>query len=252
MSERELRLYKRKSLKISENKNIEWDYNKIHAIAAIGNNITKKTYLQYNLKVYSWNNTTHPDTIFIDKDFTIAKNNFLWFGGGDIIRKGLDLVIEIFSKNPEISLWIAGDIKNKKFIDLYYDELFNTPNIYYLGWIEVNSPEFFNVCRKCAFHIFPSCSEGQAGSVIVTTNAGVIPIISRETGMCVEDFGILIQNDSDVEIHNTIELARSLSANELYNLSIRARQITSSKYSREAFTKKWYEILSDFLNNEYN
>ncbi len=47
----------------------------------------------------------------------------------------------------------------------FHRELYETPNIEAIGWVDVGSERFREIANGCAALIYPSCSEGQAGSV---------------------------------------------------------------------------------------
>jgi glycosyltransferase involved in cell wall biosynthesis len=69
------------------------------------------------------------------KDFDACRRNFLWFGSGGFIRKGLDLVLEAFAGMPEYHLTVCGPIEEERdFQQAFAKELYDTPNIHTLGW----------------------------------------------------------------------------------------------------------------------
>lgn len=99
-----------------------------------------------------------------NKNYKDAKKHFLWFGSSRLIHKGLDLLLEIFKELPDLHLHVCGPINNElKFKDIYYEELYNTKNIHTYGFINIQSKSFKGIINKCAFIIFPSCSEGGGG-----------------------------------------------------------------------------------------
>lgn len=56
-------------------------------------------------------------------------------------------------------------------------------------WFRIASdPEFAALTRRCAAVVYPSCSERTAGSVITCLHAGLILIVSKESGVDTEDF----------------------------------------------------------------
>ena len=93
-------------------------------------------------------------------------------------------MLEIFVQNPDLHLYVCSNFKNEKdFTRLYHKELFETENIHPIGFININNYEFSEITKKCSYIIMPSCSEGQAGSVLTGMSAGLIPIISKECGL---------------------------------------------------------------------
>lgn len=181
-----------------------------------------------------------------DKDYEACKNRFIWFGGSGMVHKGLDLVLEAFAEMPEYHLTICGPVKNEKdFETAFFKELYQTPNIHTIGWIDISSPKFIEITKNCIGLIYPSCSEGQAGSVTTCLHAGLIPIVSYESGVDTHDFGILLKNCSIDEIKNSI---KELSENSINNLIIRSRK--EWEFAREYYTKeKFSESYKNFVIN---
>ena len=122
-----------------------------------------------------------------DKDFEQTRKHFLWFGSTGFVHKGLDLVLEAFADMADYDLTICGPIDNEKdFESAYYTELYKTPNIHTVGWIDISSSRFLEITRNCIGVVYPSCSEGQCGGVVTCMHAGLIPIISYESGVDVD------------------------------------------------------------------
>ena len=74
-------------------------------------------------------------------------------------------------------------MNEKDFCEEYRHELFECPNVFPTGWVDINGAMFREITEKCAYALMPSCSEGCAGSILSVMSAGVIPIISRECGI---------------------------------------------------------------------
>ncbi|MES2006540.1 MAG: glycosyltransferase [Patescibacteria group bacterium] len=166
-----------------------------------------------------------------------VKGNFIWFGGAGAVHKGLDLVLEAFATMPEYTLTVYGKLGNEDdFTHAYDKELFHTPNIHMKGWVDPGSPEFAHATTHSLAIIYPSCSEGTAGSVVLAMHAGLIPIISRETGVDVEDFGIVLKENTIQEIQTMV---RNLSLEPHTKLTQRA--VAAWKYARAMHTRPHFE-----------
>jgi glycosyltransferase involved in cell wall biosynthesis len=140
------------------------------------------------------------------KNFEACRNRFLWFGSGGFVHKGLDLVIDAFAEMTDYHLTICGPInKENDFEKAYYKKLYQTPNIHTVGWIDISSPEFMDITNRCVGLIYPSCSEGQSGAAVTCLHAGLIPIVSYESGVDVDDFGVILNNCSIEEIQRSIK-----------------------------------------------
>lgn len=181
-----------------------------------------------------------------DKDFSHSRNRFLWLGSGGLVHKGLDLVLEAFSELPDQHLTVCGpvdDPEERAFKKAYHRELYETANIHTVGWVDVSSQQFVEITDSCAALIYPSCSEGQAGSVVTCLQAGVIPVISYQAGVNVGDFGLLLSECSRDEIKNTIKRLSSMPNQELQDMSRKAREYARAKHTREAYLNEFTRII---------
>ncbi len=215
----------------------------------LGNQFTESTY-KYACKpifrvplpsclTYPW---------FEGKDFDTCRKNFMWFGSSGLVHKGLDLVIEAFMGMPEYNLTICGPIQEEKeFEDIYYHALYRTPNIRTMGWVDVNSDLFKKIANDCLAVIYPSCSEGGGGSVITCMQAGLIPIVSYETGVDVHDFGIILKSSSVDNIRETVYEISNLSDSELKQMAYKTWEFTRSNHSRECFAREYKEVTQKII-----
>lgn len=206
-------------------------------ITLIGNDFTESTYRHIQKQIVRIPiSTTHTFPSPISKNFEVARNNFIWFGGAGAVHKGLDLVLEAFANMPEYNLTVYGKLESEKdFIDAFNKELFHTKNIQMKGWIDPGSTEFKEVANTSLSIIYPSCSEGTAGSVVLAMHAGLIPIVSKESGVNVEDFGIQLKENTVGTIEETV---RSLSAEPesiLNKRSLKAWEYANSRHTRKHF-----------------
>ena len=160
-------------------------------VVVLGNDFVLDTYKNYDkqgAERFKNLNAFFYDVYDIDlskKDFSKAKEHFLWFGSSGLLHKGLDLLIDIFSKRRDIYLHICGASKKEKdFFDYYGPALSKSKNIINHGFVDIKSEEFKNIMDQCAFIIFPSVSEGGAPAVLNTiANGGLIPILTKSTGL---------------------------------------------------------------------
>ncbi|MEM1995638.1 MAG: glycosyltransferase [Thermoplasmatales archaeon] len=221
------------------------------ALVGFGNDFCRETWREvFEGPIYTFNNYGFQEIQFMfeDKDFNVARKNFLFFGSVDQVRKGLDLLLDIFPKHPELNLYICSRFEGEKeFCKCYASELWKTPNIHPIGWVTVLSQQFYELVRKCAYVILPTCSEGSVGSVVQCMWGGLIPIVTKEATIDTEDFGITLTNDSLEEIEKTVLELAGLPEKWHREHSIRTRRVAEEKYSEEAFISRWREIISDIL-----
>lgn len=114
-----------------------------------------------------------------------ARNSYLWFGSAGLIHKGLDLCLDYFYSRPELELHICGNLElEPDFVKAYHSVLFESPNIYVHGFVNVQSDIFKDILAACSFVVFPSCSEGGSPSVLTAIgNGGLIPVVSSESSI---------------------------------------------------------------------
>lgn len=140
----------------------------------------KEELIKLNKEIYDINPSglINKKYIFKEKNHEVTKYNFLWFGSNGAIHKGLDLLIDIFSKREDINLHICGlNKKDKKLLKIP-----NKKNIKEYGRINVNSELFLNLVDQCSFIILPSCSEAMSTSILTGMLHGLIPIVNRNSG----------------------------------------------------------------------
>jgi glycosyltransferase involved in cell wall biosynthesis len=222
------------------------------AIIAVGNEFITRTWHEaLNVPAYPFNNFGWRETEFLidRKDFSSARRNFLFFASKSQMQKGLDLLLEIFPKHTDLHLYICSEFANEKdFCTCYHKELYETPNIHPIGWIKVNGPKYNDLVKKCAFVIHPTCSEGQPGSVVQCMYSGLIPLVTKESGIDTEDFGITFADDSLEEIEKAILEVSRLPESWHRERSSRTRRVSEMKYSEDALVERWRNILAEVLN----
>jgi len=225
-----------------------------NAIVGFGNEFTMNTWKEiYKGPTYSFNNYGFKETkSSVDsKDFSKARKNFLFFASGGNVLKGLNLLLEVFPKYPNLHLYVYGSFESESdFCVCYHKELYETPNIHPEGWVTVNSETFYDLLQKCTYIILPSCSEGQPGSVVQCMYSGLIPVVTKESGIDTENFGVTINDDGLEEIENTIVKLSKLPEDWHREHSIRTREVAEKRFNEDAFMDRWKEIIADILNEE--
>lgn len=215
-------------------------------IIVLGDPSMRETYAQYP-HVFTINNASYPDRHFdtITKDYDEARRHFLFFAGAGNIHKGLDLVIDAFKDLPALQLHIVT-VLEPAFLKVFESEL-QLPNIHLAGEINMRTAEFYDVIDQCAFCILPSCSEGQAGSVVECMNQGLIPIVSKETRLDATGYGTILDDNSIPTIQKTVTRLSQLSAREVEYRARKTRAIAKKEHSPEAFRKQLHELIKTIL-----
>ncbi len=157
-----------------------------------------------------------------------------------MVHKGLDLVLEAFAKMTECQLTIVGPVFDEpEFVNVYRNELFHTSNIKCVGWLDKSSDEFQTVLEQSIAHVFPSCSEAGAAAVVETMAAGVIPIVTYEASIDVENFGVLLEDASIESITRQVREIAAMSVDELRRRAKKAWEAAHSHNTPEKFERSY-------------
>lgn len=181
--------------------------------------------------------------------FVPEVKEFLWFFGGGLVHKGLDVVLEAFIANPTLTLNVIGDVfAEQDFVSIYQNELFNYSNIKVHGYLKPEEPRFLEIINRCFCFIAPSCSEGASPAVVTCMQIGLYPIISKNTGVTLPARAGRYLESCDVD-----EIA--FIANDVYSLTnerlvaeIRSvQEYANINYSRAQFSENMRNYLRSSL-----
>lgn len=172
-----------------------------------------------------------------DAEWVSAKKNYIWFGSGGLIHKGLDLVIDAFTDMSEYTLHICGNIENEPAFFEHYKPIIDAhANIVYHGFVDVQSEGFAQILRDCAYMVFPSASEGNSASVVTCmANGGLIPIVSPNADVDLNDYGFYTDDLSADAVKRAVHLSQQLTLDEMKDQSARIMQETQERNSFESF-----------------
>jgi hypothetical protein len=183
-----------------------------------------------------------------DKNFEACRNHFIWLGSVGLVHKGLDLTLEAFAQTPNLELTVCGRLDwEKDFTRVYHSELYETSNIHPMGWVDVAGPQFLDLADRCIAVVFPSCSESESCSVLTCMQAGLIPIVTYEAGIDVQDFGILLKDASVGEIQGAIERLAKLPASHLKEMSRKAWEYTRDNHDPDRYVETYRAMISQIL-----
>lgn len=244
-------------------------------VIGIGNLFTRSTYLGQISGVESFVKSAIPLPIMINgtslhddrfdwcpKDYAAGRQHFLFFAGGGNVHKGLDLLLEAFDGLAQ-HLWIGSPI-DSVFHQVYEREL-RLPNVHAIGWLQPRSPQFYRLMRTCNFCILPSCSEGQSQSVVECMNQGLIPVVTREAGVDIDDYGVIIEPSATVtgmgnpdqavlltpqDIRVLVCDLSAIEVEKCREMSLRARLVAQRDFSEERFAQNFQQALTRLLEEK--
>lgn len=184
-----------------------------------------------------------------DKDFDACRKHFLWFGSSGFVHKGLDLTLEAFAQRPSFHLSVCGELeRDHEFSQLFHRELYETPNVDPIGWVDVAGGRFLDLANRSLAVVFPSCSESESCSVLTCMQAGLIPVVTRETGIDVGDFGVMLKDASVAAVQEAVEDLAGRPASQLKEMARKGWEYTSTHHSAERYVQEYRAMILQILN----
>ncbi len=186
-----------------------------------------------------------------DKDWNCCRKKFLWFSSSGMVHKGLDLALDVFKDMPEYQLIVCAPVtREPDFAKAYHKELYETPNIQTIGWVDIESDKFKKITDSCVAALHLSCSEGGAPSVKMCMLAGLIPIVSYESGVDVGNFGFSLTDCSIDNIKKVIKRVADTSMEELKQRAHETWTVAGRTYTRENFSDTYRKVILEILEME--
>lgn len=182
-----------------------------------------------------------PKNSFFSPDYSHKKKtSFLVFGVDGFIHKGNDILIEVFTKHPEWTLYLCGGRGEEKAKEAGYTL---PANVKALGFIDPLSERFADIVAECYFLLLPSCSEALSTAVLNGMRHGVLPVVSKGIGL--DDFTDYCRYFDDFHLdsveHTLSEICtldeKMLQAQSLRMISYADEHFSLEKYS-ESFAQK--------------
>jgi glycosyltransferase involved in cell wall biosynthesis len=211
------------------------------ACLLLGNDHTRQTYpehLRHKIELVPTYASSLGERAKSPQEFVPAQREFLWFAGSGAVHKGLDLVLEVFAKNPELTLHVVGVVATETdFMEMYEAELTRCSNIHYHGFLEVKSEKFKDILATTFAFVAPTCSEGLSGSVANCLQTGLFPIISQDTGTTLPDkCGIYLEYCTVDEIEQAVRSAFKMDAAQLTEQIALAQKMAQREFSKDGWT----------------
>lgn len=180
---------------------------------------------------------------FLDSDFDNGRKNFIYVGGtGGNIQKGLDLLLEAFSRKPDLHLHIYCKVEDE--ILSYYKKELNLNNIHYIyHWrLKPFQKRFNELINKINFTLHAPINTGTGTAFNGSMGAGFIPvgyidlIAPKESCVLTDSW----------QIEDLVECIKEAS-NKTPEWCLNAAELTIKNYqenwSVENFRKKFNELI---------
>lgn len=173
------------------------------------------------------------------------RRGILWAGGNGCLHKGLDLVLDAMPALPASwRLHICGDSDEAE-PDFWAHYSSLPDSVHRHGWLHPASPRMREVLDDCAFIILPSCCEGMATSVLAGMACGLVPVVTRETG--IDGVGLRIAGLSVEAVGAALREAAGLGDDEVATLAEAARARICERHELPAFRRRFRELVGPFL-----
>ncbi len=221
-------------------------------IISLGNKYSANRYLKYtDKKIFEISPHTYLDHNFYDsnKDWSKVKNSFMFLTGKGKALCCLDLLLEIAKENSDIHLYICGVFDGEEdFESIFYEYIYNTPNVKFIGWCAPYSKEMESVTSSCAHIIMPVVSGGANGSVLIGMTHGLIPIHSIDSGIDDNVNGFIINEYTKESILKKMNEAMNMSELEFRTKSLNVHNLVYSKYTGDLYKENFINIIKNIEN----
>lgn len=240
-------LYKRHKIKVNIERSgkyfIDEDLHGLEACIMMGRNGDEK-YISgtrtYMIQPTGLNNSKFQiDNRNVDK----SKYNYIWIGSFGAVHKGLDILFDVFAKHPELTLHVLGlQPQERQLLKKIIPS-----NVVDYGFIQISSDEFVEIANKCAFMIYPSCSEGVATSVITAMNHGIIPLVSEVCSIEAEECGEVMSSYLVEDVEKVVLKWHKISNEEILEKMKESIKVANEWYTTEKYSETLHKILYKIL-----
>ena len=224
-------------------------------ISSFGNGANTATFGIHAPKVRKlWISATGNPSELKPKNWQVARNRFLWFGGGGWVHKGLDLVIEAFLKEPQFQLIICGGgiKRDEAFWKIYGPDIGKAGNIVNRGYLDPLGSEFREIAASTCAVIYPSAAEGCSGGIVQCLHHGLIPLVTEIVGLEIHDTWPPLMGSTDAQLIEQIrrrchEVAE-MPLKQLDEWRSYFWEYAHKNHTREAYSRSFSRLLDELLS----
>ena len=216
-------------------------------IILLGNAWTASTYASVARRIETLDPTTNAHWIGPRQLPPAQRRGLLWMGSTGCLHKGLDLVIDAFpTLGTGWELHICGDDSASE-PDFWAHYACLPSAIQRHGWVHPASSTMRTILDRCSFVILPSCSEGMATSVLAGMACGLVPIVTKETGIDVDGVGILISSLEVNAVATAMHSAAAMDEGQVTSLAAAAIERIAERHTLEVFTRRFAHLISAYV-----
>lgn len=175
-----------------------------------------------------------------------GNKDFVLFGAAHHIRKGTDILVDVFVKHPEWKLHICEKNVGHALERLGYKKL--PDNIIDEGFVDVRSDKLIDVFSKCTYLLLPSCTEAPGSAVLTGMRHGLIPIVMKGIGLDEFDNYCYYFNDFKVEtVEKEISRVVNLPEEEILQRGYETYAFANEYFTMEQFTDSFRKIMKEIV-----
>jgi glycosyltransferase involved in cell wall biosynthesis len=219
------------------------------AIICLGNQAVADTYEKfdnvYNLPIGSFTTKGHAKTL---AEIEYGRKNVLFIAGAGNIHKGLDLVLDAVAKLPDIHLYIYTFLDDD--FKQFYKKQLSGEQVTIYDLEAFPNEKFLELTRKCNIVVMPSCSEGSPGSIVEAMIQGLIPIVSAEAHIDIDNFGALLKDNSVETIMKTLLFKVNEDGKKLQEWSRLASITGLNRHSKEQYEESLLRIMRSIIRDK--
>ncbi len=235
--------------RLTKNIDLRAAMNVTDYIFSVGNDYANDTLRRYGKDLYKIYLSTAPHLTFTRQALVAKrKDHWLFFAGDGNFKKGLDLVFEAFAKIPRVHLYVCTTLE-PAFRRHYQPLIKQTPNIHLEPTMRMGGARFNQLTDRCGFTILPSATEGTPTSLTSCLRRGLIPVVTREAGLDIGDFGFLLPSVAIDDLAGSIKDIAGVTDADFRRRIIAAYR-NSFHYTQQAFEASFSAALLDVLQRE--
>ena len=200
------------------------DIKRADSIFLVGNATVARSFLQDGREISSIRRFNYASALPCRAEDSLVPGDMprlLYVTTEMCLRKGFDIVADMLQKLQDVP-FVCGIIGGAGESD-YQSKLSDLQQrfgakVHLHGWVDSGKPAYKELLQKYDFVLFPSLEEGQAGSVLDAMSQGLIPLITRETGIDFAPLGYLHPELNCEHNNNILQQAVSMSKEQVLKL----------------------------------
>lgn len=244
---RGIRLGARRAFNSEDTERFERSLELADTITIIGDDVTRSTFPGATILKSEQVFVTASPVPSRERDDDFEERTFLWFAGSGAVHKGLDLVLECFARNPELTLHCVGPYEQElDFVAAFGRELYQTPNIVSHGWMLPSDPAFLRIARQASSFVMPSCSEGMSPAAATCMKFGLVPIVTARCGLELPAGVGHVLNDRVTDLDAAVLAVANTSREELAGKISEVKTLAATRHSRTTFQSRMNDLFARY------